>query len=76
MRKVKTRAGCDSCAMLRINGVPCHETGCPDAWRGAHRDCRWCGSRFPVEHARQEFCENSCFASFHGMPTYDEESAS
>lgn len=22
---------CDQCEMLSINGVPCHETGCPNA---------------------------------------------
>lgn len=28
---------CDSCQMLMINGVPCHETGCPNTgkeWNG------------------------------------------
>ena len=27
-RKVKVH--CDQCEMLSINGVPCHETGCPN----------------------------------------------
>jgi len=25
--------GCDGCSPSMINGVLCHETGCPDAWR-------------------------------------------
>ena len=25
--------GCDGCAIININGVLCHERGCPDAWR-------------------------------------------
>jgi hypothetical protein len=47
---------CDQCQMLAINGVPCHETGCPNSrstWiesRGAwikFVECFWCG--FDVE---------------------------
>ena len=26
----KFRVHCDSCQMLSINGVACHETGCPN----------------------------------------------
>lgn len=41
---------CDQCEMLSINGVPCHETGCPNArkqwdgeqWRAVF-NCRECG---------------------------------
>jgi hypothetical protein len=35
---------CDQCAYLFINGVGCHETGCPAArtWT-----CRECGERYP-----------------------------
>lgn len=25
--------GCDGCSPCTIQGVFCHETGCPDAWR-------------------------------------------
>lgn len=43
---------CDQCQMLSINGVPCHETGCPNArktWieeRGewvSFVECFYCG---------------------------------
>jgi hypothetical protein len=46
------RMHCDECEMLSINGVPCHETGCPnsgarwDAETGdwiKQRTCRECG---------------------------------
>ena len=46
------RMSCDSCEMLSINGVPCHETGCPnsksrwDADNGTwirQRRCHECG---------------------------------
>ena len=23
---------CDQCQVVTINGVPCHETGCPNSW--------------------------------------------
>lgn len=43
---------CDSCQMVAINGVPCHETGCPNAgkvyrdgeWIKQH-ECRECGTK-------------------------------
>lgn len=28
-----TRVGCSQCAAVVINGVPCHETGCPNESR-------------------------------------------
>lgn len=41
---------CDQCEMLSINGVPCHETGCPNMnarWDGEEwirqRECFTCG---------------------------------
>jgi hypothetical protein len=41
---------CDQCQMLSINGIPCHETGCPNS-RKTYRygawilivECRECG---------------------------------
>lgn len=37
---------CDSCQMLAINGVPCHETGCPKAWKDEKRECSDCGRNY------------------------------
>lgn len=41
---------CDQCEVLMINGVFCHETGCPNSgsrWRGdtwvSQRNCFVCG---------------------------------
>lgn len=42
---------CDQCQMLCINGVPCHEMGCPNANSVA---CALCGQsvrRVDVHHA-------------------------
>jgi len=38
--------GCNSCNPSRINGVLCHEAGCPDAWRDQQRECPDCGRKF------------------------------
>lgn len=35
-KTAKKRIRCDQCQMLSINGVPCHETGCPNS--GARYD--------------------------------------
>ena len=31
--------GCESCQAVMINGVYCHETGCPDAWKNTTFNC-------------------------------------
>lgn len=47
---------CDSCELLRINGVVCHETGCPDAWKDHEIACRVCGFDFLREERWQAVC--------------------
>lgn len=34
--------GCNSCTPSRINGVLCHESGCPDAWKDKRLICEEC----------------------------------
>lgn len=55
---------CDSCEVLVINGVICHECGCPDAWKDYTRKCRWCGSEFQPESRDQAFCDEECATSY------------
>ena len=52
MKDKLPQMSCDQCQMLSINGVPCHETGCPnmgarwDAESGEwikQRECFECG---------------------------------
>ena len=57
---------CPSCQLIRINGVVCHETGCPDAWRDETRKCKWCGSEFTPEESYQTCCDQDCYNSYHG----------
>lgn len=51
---------CPRCEALMINGLYCHEHGCPDAWRTETRECKWCGQGFVPEERRQVFCDDEC----------------
>jgi len=55
---------CQSCEVVRINGILCHETGCPDAWEDYTRECPWCGQEFAPEDREQSFCDDSCAAAY------------
>ena len=61
--RIERRVVCHSCDLLRINGVICHEIGCPDAWRDVKRECIWCGSDFVPEDRDQSLCDTSCLES-------------
>lgn len=58
------RVSCDACEIVYINGLRCHETGCPDAWQDEKRTCPWCGSPFAPTSSDQRFCEDSCAESY------------
>lgn len=58
------RPKCDQCEILVINGVICHETGCPDAWKGKTATCKLCDEDFKLQHSRQIYCR-SCVKSIH-----------
>jgi len=58
---------CQSCEVLRINGVLCHESGCPDAWRDYDRECEECGCDFRPEERDQAFCSPCCAAAHYGQ---------
>lgn len=62
---------CISCEALRINGVLCHEIGCPDSWKNTIHHCKWCGSVFIPEHSHDQFCDPSCAAAYLGFPELD-----
>lgn len=57
---------CSSCEVLNINGVACHETGCPEAFKDESRECKWCGQEFTPEDRWQETCSHSCHAAYSG----------
>jgi hypothetical protein len=47
---------CLNCEMLSINGIACHETGCPDAWREAAIPCFECGCEFVPDSRFAKVC--------------------
>jgi len=59
------RKTCDSCQMVTIQGLPCHETGCPDAWRDEWRDCYNCGCEFRPATKHQKCCDEECQQSYY-----------
>lgn len=60
---------CGSCQLLRINGVVCHEGGCPEAWRGEVRECAECGQEFLPESRYHRCCDDSCLRAYLGLPS-------
>jgi hypothetical protein len=44
--EISLSCGCDGCSPSMINGVLCHESGCPDAWRDKAVACFECGCDF------------------------------
>lgn len=55
---------CNSCEALVINGVYCHERGCPDAWRDYPAECRLCGDTFRPENQRDNVCPDCAAEEF------------
>jgi hypothetical protein len=45
------RPKCSCCEAICINGVPCHETGCPQATH----ECSGCNELIPTN---QKYCES------------------
>ncbi len=57
---------CQSCEALTINGLYCHEHGCPDAWMGTSGECEHCGSKYKLEDREQQFCDQECVNEYYG----------
>lgn len=62
----KARLSCPSCQLVRINGIVCHETGCPSSHLFVTRDCKECGSTFNPTERVQSFCSPCCAAAYGG----------
>lgn len=58
--EINLACGCDGCSPARINGVLCHETGCPQAWRDQPKECYECGCDVysPGRLATSVICED------------------
>ncbi len=58
---------CEGCQVVRINGLRCHDTGCPVAWKEEVRECKECGGEFEPEAPRQDCCSDGCAAAYRGL---------
>jgi hypothetical protein len=56
--KITLLCGCDGCSPSVINGVFCHETGCPEAWRDREAECFDCGCAFYRSDRHQRLCDD------------------
>jgi hypothetical protein len=53
---------CESCDSITIQGVFCHEKGCPDAWKNHPVKCFECGFDFIPEEKGDRTCPD-CIAN-------------
>lgn len=55
---------CDSCEAAAINGVYCHETGCPESARIKANACRECGDQMDTDGRNTRYCPScdTCYA--------------
>lgn len=60
---------CNSCECVYINGIKCHEHGCPEAWRDHKHECKNCGIEFKPEDQYRECCSDSCYCDYWGLPS-------
>lgn len=58
---------CASCEVFYINGVKCHELGCPDSWRDDNRSCEWCDGDFVPKFKEQNCCSADCASDYYGI---------
>jgi hypothetical protein len=63
MAKYRT-VHCDSCEVLVVNNVICHEQGCPDAWKDEIRSCKCCGTKFKPTSRDQYFDDDTCAEAY------------
>jgi hypothetical protein len=64
---VRAAQRCNSCEIVYVNGVRCHEHGCPEAWRDYSRECTWCGTAFTPETRHQKYCSEDCYNTDNGI---------
>jgi hypothetical protein len=62
---------CNSCNVLYINHVKCHEIGCPESWKDKKKECDNCGIEFTPEEKGQKYCSTECFNDYSGYNNPD-----
>lgn len=62
----KSDKHCDGCWSVSINGIACHEHGCPNNWIDLNTgepyrtECNFCGSLFVPAVRYQSYCDQIC----------------
>lgn len=51
-------SGCDGCNIQVVNGVVCHEQGCPYVFKDRKIECSICGFDFYPEDMFQNICSD------------------
>lgn len=54
---------CKGCEVVYINGVKCHELGCPEAWKDETITCTECGCEFKRTFRTQKVC-STCYETY------------
>lgn len=57
----RRKVSCNSCHLLLLNSLTCHEFGCPNT----PRYCRECKRQIRTD--RREFCSDRCYAAFYQL---------
>ena len=57
---------CSNCDCIRINGLKCHETGCPTAYLDEVRECKECGADYQPDSRNDIACSPCCAAAYRG----------
>jgi len=63
---------CSQCQLMRIQGIVCHEIGCPLAYKDQLYECEICGNDFPPENRWDVVCED-CVRDAEELPQLFEE---
>jgi hypothetical protein len=53
---------CSQCQSMVVNGVPCHESGCPN--ERSEVECRECGTEFVQESRWDTTCCHTCHVAY------------
>ncbi|MFA5037535.1 MAG: hypothetical protein WC479_10220 [Candidatus Izemoplasmatales bacterium] len=71
---------CPNCDSATVNGIVCHEHGCPTPWIGRIFECCFCGEKFrvpederPIRSFYRIFCNETCKSMSLGEPLPEEE---
>ena len=75
---------CPNCDAKRINGLICHEHGCPTPYIGKTLECANCGTKFKPEEGERPLadktsrgtiytCSETCRNDYFGLSVNDDE---